>query len=173
MALIACAAVTIACVSEAGPAPCTDDGRCLVGFECYQDYCLDCPPGACGGLVTKSIPVTGGTLCGPDEACVEVPPGALTASVTIGIRRSRRASPAIDVRSLVYDIEPVDLRFAVPATVRIPISPSLRLEDMRVYVAPGNTQNFGPLPGTPTQTYAIGATDRLGSFVGARLPARN
>jgi hypothetical protein len=162
-----------ACVGEAGPAPCTEDERCLVGYECYLGTCAKCDQGSCGGLVMKAIPVTGGRLCGPDEACIEIPPGALTASVTIGIRRSRQVVPDLDVRSLVYDIEPVDLRFAIPATVQIPISPSNRLDDMRVFVAPGTSTNFGPLPGTPTPTYAIGAAERLGTFVGARLPARD
>lgn len=163
----------VACVPAEGTAPCTDDGRCLVGYECFEGLCLECPPGSCGGLVTKVFTAEGGILCGPDEACIDVPPGALTSSTSIGIRRSRRASPALDVRSLVYEIGPVDLRFSVPATVRIPISPSERLQDMRVYVAPGTTEAYGPLPGSPTQTYAIGATDRLGTFVGARIPPRN
>lgn len=165
----------VACVSDPGVAPCTEDGRCLVGYECYQELCLECQPGACGGLVTKSFDLRGGILCmpAPDEACIDVPPGAITSSVTIGIRRSRRDPPALDVRSLVYEIGPVDLRFSVPATVRIPISPSDRLEDMRVYVAPGTSDSYGQLPGSPTQTYAIGATDRLGNFVGARIPPRN
>lgn len=170
---ICAALLTQGCISEAGVAPCTEDGRCLVGYECIEEVCVECPPGTCGGLVMRNFSEAGGTLCGPDEACIEIPPGALTSSVTIGIRRSRRESPLLDVRSLVYEIGPVNLRFNVPATVRIPISPSERLEDVRAFLAPGTTTVYAPLPGTPTQTYAVGATDRLGSFVGARLPPRN
>ncbi len=172
-AVVASAALAQGCVSEAGSAPCTSDGRCLVGYECYQDVCVECPPGACGGLVTKSFDIGGGILCGPDEACIDVPPGALTSSVTIGIRRSRRTTPGLDARSLVYEIGPVDLKFKVSATVRIPISPSERLVDMKVFLAPGTSETYGAVPGSATETYAIGVADQLGTFVGARLPPRN
>jgi len=157
-----------ACIPEAGVAPCTTDGECLVGFECVEQFCLECEPGTCGAIVMGSIGAEGGRLCGPDEACVEILPGALSSSISIGLRRSRRAAPPLDVRSVVYEVLPFNARLAVPARISIPISPSTRLEDIRVYVSDGITAGFAPLPGSATPVYANGSSDRFGVFVAVR-----
>lgn len=142
----------------------------MVGYECVENICIACvAPDGCGGLRTAILTTSGGSLCGPDEACVDIPASSLTVTSTVFVRRSIAAPPGnLDVRSGLYDIGPADTRLRVAATVRIPISPSKRLQDISVYRVDG--QSYVPLEGMADAVYARGTTDKLGTFVAVRRP---
>lgn len=170
LALVLLLAPLAACVGDPAPPICTAEGECLVGYECVTGLCLECePPNGCGGLRSKGFGAEGGTLCGPDEACIVIPASSLTVTSTVFVRRSTKAPPGnLDVRSGIYDFGPANTRLRVAAEVRIPISPSMRLSDIFICRAEG--QGYVPLKGTTDAVYARGTTDKLGTFVAVRRP---
>lgn len=164
-------ALTIACVP--GPAalqPCTEDERCLLNYECVEGYCVECPlPDGCGGLRIGSVSFLETRICGPDQACLRVAEGTVNSSVSIGIRRSQRRPPLGDVRSLPFDyLMDGETRFRVAVTVELPISPSSRYEDIKVYRLEG--ERVVELVGDATPAYARGNTLSLGTFIAIRRP---
>lgn len=85
---------------------------------------------ACGGdeptpEASATIGPAGGTLNGPDGVQLVVPPGALASATTLRIARTGEGAPELpgDIRadSLVYEITPHELQFAVPVQVRLPV----------------------------------------------------
>jgi len=164
------AAALGACVPEAGVAPCTVDGECLDGHECYESVCLPCETPGCNAMASREMGPAGGRVCSPDGACVQIFPQALSTTITVVVKRSTNPDPEIDRRSLAFDVLPLTTRLAIPARITVPISPSLRLADVHLYVASGYLKNYVALPGTATATLAVGTSDHFGVFVAGRAP---
>ncbi|MEO7057677.1 MAG: hypothetical protein ABI281_12455 [Caldimonas sp.] len=73
---------------------------------------------------SASIGPAGGTLVGPDDVRVEVPPGALAEVTTITVTRSSAGAPALPASAAghqpMYEFTPHGLKFAVPVTISMP-----------------------------------------------------
>jgi hypothetical protein len=165
------ATLAAACVpDQAVLQPCTEDERCLLNYECVEGYCVECPlPDGCGGLRIGSVSFLETRICGPDQACLRVPEGTVNSSVSIGIRRSQRRPPLGDVRSLPFEyLMDGETRFRVAVTVELPISPSSRYQDIKVYRLEGD--RVVELVGDATPAYARGNTLTLGTFIAIRRP---
>lgn len=152
-----------------GEGPCSTEGLCLLGFECVQGFCLRCEAGGCGGLIKETIGAEGGTVVGPDQATLTVPPAALGAAIEIYIRRSNIIVPGdLEGRSLAYEIGPTDTMLGQAISVRIPISPSDPITDIDVYRSSAPGAAWTQLESTPNPAYVDATSRDLGFFVAAR-----
>jgi uncharacterized delta-60 repeat protein len=81
------------------------------------------------GRIDMSIGVAGGTVAGPDGAVVEVPAGALSHPVDIGIERSSAGAPPLPEGftpfGAIYAFTPHGTQFAAPVTVTLPFDAAL------------------------------------------------
>lgn len=156
-----CAALVLGCGDSDPPQPCSSDGQCLPGFHCVTQICVACEPGACSADDPIGVGPEGGTICGVDQVCVDVPAGALADRVELAVTRAGMVSGAW-VRSAGYRVEPVDTAFAAAVKVRIPLTGASSTAVHRGQALDGP---WTKLPGASTRAEAVGETTRLGLFV--------
>jgi len=168
-ALVALGVSLAGCVKDAGPAPCTTDGRCLDGYQCVSGFCEQCPGGSCEVISKKVVGPGGGPFCGVDGVCIDVPPGALASPTELTIRRPEPqpswATPQLV--SKIYELGPATVQFLSPATVRIPVTGAPMLDHVAVFRTLNGTQS--QLPQGVQNGGAAGTTMDLGGEFAAGL----
>ncbi|HVK87695.1 MAG TPA: hypothetical protein VM513_26435 [Kofleriaceae bacterium] len=105
-------------------AACGDDG---VHEELPPDAPLSDAPSSM--MASGMVGDEGGTIGEPGGPQIVVPPGALDADTMISVTATSEAAPAGAV-SPVYRFEPEGVVFAVPITVRLPVSADVTTASM-------------------------------------------
>ena len=165
--LLGFAASCVGTGSDVETAPCSFSGNCLPGFRCLENFCAPCVDDECDDLL--GIGAEGAKLCGVDDVCVDVPPGAVTMPVDIRLRRASAtvALPDLHQLSRVYRLSPPGTTFALPLLIEIPISSTVAPSKIGVYTAKALTGPWSRVDGASSQVSAYGDLTELSMVVAA------
>jgi hypothetical protein len=126
-------------------------------------------------MVMQTIGMSGGTVTASDGTKVELPAGALTSDVTIGIAAATNA-PAVPNNKavgLAYTFTPEGTSFAKPITVTLAFDPAKlpsgkTSANVVIYKAPAGSANYTALPTTVVDaTHVSATTQSFSTFQGA------
>jgi hypothetical protein len=154
---------------------------CMSGPELPVAPC-NCPStpmdawycGSGGPSITATLDPSGGevTLSGAGGCqngvlfSLKVPPGAVTKPLTIKITETALPPKRFAATTPGYVIEPLDLEFAIPASLRIPWgNTSSATQGFSIYTAPSTCAEPAKLPDSYVNAgFLQGTTQRLGIF---------
>lgn len=168
-ALFALLVSTSACIDPSTTRPCSDDDRCLPGFECIADVCEPCQFDECPLSQITLVSTGGGLACGPDGLCVRFPAGSVSAQTEVEIARTDNPVTFIGAMTIsrVYAIRPTGLNLREPVEIVMPVS--RRIEDnagtILILRALGPRGPWESLDTTRVTTRASAYTPVLGLFV--------
>ncbi|MBW1811012.1 MAG: hypothetical protein JRJ87_22675 [Deltaproteobacteria bacterium] len=113
----------------------------------------------------------GGTVIGPGNSALEIPPGALEQEVRITIKLVSESSDEFHQTGDIFEFGPAGTSFSVPVTVKLQYDPDLVLgmeSGVRVWWSDSMSGSWAVLEGDPQvqQNLAIGYVDHF-SFGGS------
>lgn len=119
----------VGCVSEATVEPCTEDARCLPGFQCVDAACVPCGAEGCETSLVTLVSTGGGLACDADGTCLRFPPGALTGTTEIEAVRTNYPVDTLGAPALskIYVFRPASVLPLAPVEVVFPVSRQLDL----------------------------------------------
>ncbi len=162
-------AIAAACIDPSATRPCSDDDRCLPGYECIADVCEPCQFEECPLSQITLVSTGGGLACGPDGLCVRFPNGSLSGQTEVEIARTDNPVTFIGATTIsrVFAIRPTGLNLRTPVEIVMPVS--RRIEDnagdILILRALGPRGPWESLDTTRMTTRASAFTSVLGLFV--------
>lgn len=108
-----------ACVGEVATFPCTEDDRCLPGFQCVAGECQACEAADCPLSQITLLSTGGGLACVADGICVRFPAGSLTGVTEVEVARTDNPVTFIGATSItpVFAVRPAGLSPLSPVEV--------------------------------------------------------
>ena len=151
---------------RATPIPCQQSVECFPGFECINESCTACGT-VCSENIGEGVSSRGGSYCGADNVCIQIPANALTKPRSVYIEKSQEITQLDGIAPLspIYRILPSPLETQELIQIEIPVANTVTPTATFIYQADDKAGPWTKLTGTSTFATAIGKANYLHYFV--------